>query len=187
MVRAVLIVLAALTVVFIPNYLTNSSVYHFSKFQTKAPVGLNLGNQAPEIAMTGVDGKILKLSSLRGKMILIDFWASWCGPCRYENPNVVKAYNQFQNKKFKNGEGFTVFSVSLDASKSAWLLAIVKDGLVWHNHVSDLQGWSNSAALMYDVNSIPSNYLINGEGIIIKKNLKGDELIGFLSKQCQEN
>jgi hypothetical protein len=99
----------------------------------------------------------------------------------------VQAFNQFKDKKFKNGDGFTVFSVSLDANKNAWLMAIVKDGLTWPYHVSDLQGWSNSAAEMYAVSSIPNNYLINGEGIIIKKNLKGEALPSFLADQCQTN
>ena len=129
---------------------------------------LGIGDKAPEIAMRDPQGNIRKLSDLKGKVVLIDFWASWCRPCRMENPNVVKTYNEYKDVRFKNGNGFEVFSVSLDQNKD--------DGLVWENHVSDLQGWRNAAGQTYGVNSIPATYLIDGEGNIIKKNLRGQAL-----------
>jgi thiol-disulfide isomerase/thioredoxin len=150
--------------------------------QTKPAVGLNLGNEAPEIALKNPEGTVIKLSSVKGKIVLIDFWASWCGPCRYENPAVVRAYNVYKDKKFKGGNGFTVYSVSLDANPEAWKKAIEKDGLSWEYHVSDLLGWHSEAAARYDVTGIPTNFLINEKGIIINKNLRGEELINALDK-----
>jgi thiol-disulfide isomerase/thioredoxin len=138
--------------------------------------GLNLGNKAPEIEMTDPSGKLIKLSSLKGKVVLIDFWASWCRPCRFENPHVVAAYNNYKDKKFNKGEGFTIYSVSLDQNKEAWKAAIIEDALAWPAHVSDLAGWNNSAAIKYGVAGIPTNYLINGDGIIIGKALRGADL-----------
>jgi thiol-disulfide isomerase/thioredoxin len=138
--------------------------------------GLNIGDKAPDLAFPGPDGKILKLSDLRGQVVLIDFWASWCGPCRRENPNVVDAYKKYQGKKFKNGKGFTIYGVSLDRDKERWKQAILADGLEWPYHVSDLKHWQSEAAAIYRVNSIPSNYLIDGDGIIIDKNLRGTNL-----------
>ena len=149
----------------------------------KEPVtGLNLGNKAPEIALKNPEGKVIKLSSLKGKLVLIDFWASWCGPCRYENPTVVKAYNNYKDKKFTGGKGFTVYSVSLDANMDAWKKAITQDNLTWEYHVSDLQGWNSAAAAQYAVTGIPYNFLINEKGIIINKNLRGEQLLLALEK-----
>jgi thiol-disulfide isomerase/thioredoxin len=150
-------------------------------------IGVNIGDEAPEIEMNNTEGQPMKLSQLRGKMVLIDFWASWCGPCRKENPHVVKTYNEFKDKKFKNGDGFTVFSVSLDKSGEAWKKAIKNDHLVWKYHVSDLKGWANEAAATYGVRGIPASFLINGDGIIVARYLRGAaELKAALEKQLPE-
>lgn len=138
--------------------------------------GINLGNKAPEIMMASPKGNVITLSSFKGKMVLVDFWASWCGPCRAENPQVVAAYDKYHDKEFKRGKGLEILSVSLDQNEIAWVKAIEKDNLHWPYHVSDLQGWSNAAALRYGVNSIPTNVLVDGDGIIIAKNLRGEVL-----------
>ena len=148
----------------------------------KVKIGLEIGNKAPNIKLLSPEGKVISLSSLEGKMVLIDFWASWCGPCRRENPHVVKAYEEFKDKSFKNGKGFTIYSVSLDKTKQRWVKAINDDDLKWSNHVSDLKGWSSIAAQVYGVRSIPDNYLINGEGIIVAKRLRGSYLEAALKK-----
>jgi len=133
------------------------------------------GQPAPEFTLNDTTGNPISLSSLKGKVVLVDFWASWCGPCRAENPNVVAAYKRFSSK------GFTVFGVSLDTDKDKWLQAIAKDGLTWP-HVSDLIGWDNAAAKQYGVMSIPASYLLDKEGKIIASNLRGEELVKKLEE-----
>jgi len=131
---------------------------------------LSLGSVAPDIALNNPNGELVKLSNLKGKIVLIDFWASWCAPCRKENPHIVKLYNQYKSK------GFEVFSVSLDKESSRWLQAIEADKLAWPNHVSDLNGWKSAAAVKYSINSIPTTFLLDREGRIIAKNLRGKQL-----------
>ena len=138
--------------------------------------GLEIGNIAPDLSFKSPDDKTISLSSLRGKLVLVDFWASWCMPCRMENPNVVRIYKQFKDEKFTEGDGFTVFSVSLDKNKKNWVEAIQRDGLEWEYHVSDLLGWDSAPAAVYQISSIPSNFLLNAEGVIIARNLRSDAL-----------
>lgn len=128
-----------------------------------------IGQPAPEIALPNPDGEIVKLSSLRGNYVLVDFWAKWCGPCRAENPNIVRVYNKYKD------HGFTVFGVSLDRNRQDWLQAIEDDNLTW-THVSDLKYWQSEAAKIYNINAIPFSILLDPNGVIIAKNLRGAAL-----------
>jgi peroxiredoxin len=129
-----------------------------------------IGAIAPDLEFPDPEGKMRKLSDLRGKVVLLDFWASWCGPCRRENPNVTSIYSQYHDK------GFEVFSVSLDSDAASWKRAIESDKLVWPNHVSDLKKWQSQAAAIYGVRSIPSTFLLDKEGRIVQRDLRGADL-----------
>ena len=144
--------------------------------------GIEIGQRAPELVYDSPSGEKISLSSLRGKMVLIDFWAAWCPPCRAENPNLVKTYQHYKDKDFINGSGFTVYGISLDKTKEAWVAAIEQDGLVWESHVSDLKYWQSVPAAQYGVMGIPANFLIDGDGIIVAKGLRGQ----FLDDKLKE-
>lgn len=128
-----------------------------------------VGKQAPEISLPDTEGRTVKLSSFRGKYVLVDFWASWCGPCRRENPNVVQAYNQFKNKNF------TILGVSLDRQKEPWEKAIVDDNLNW-THISDLKYWQSEVVPIYQISGIPFNVLVDPDGKVVAENLRGSAL-----------
>lgn len=148
---------------------TNSLMQEFA-----AKVGnetkLAIGGKAPDFSLKNAKGETLNLADAKGKVVLLDFWASWCRPCRMENPNVVRLYNQYKDK------GFTVFSVSLDNNMQKWVAAIEQDGLIWNFHGSNLLGWQCPVAQQYKVNSIPQTFLIDKNGLIVGKNLRGIEL-----------
>lgn len=148
------------------------------KQQSSGPV-FQPGSEVPDIALQDFNGKVIKLSSLRGQVVLLDFWASWCGPCRKENPNVVKAYETYKNK------GFTIYSVSLDTDKDKWVAGIKKDQLMWPYHVSDLKGWQSAVCESYGVRSIPQSFLLDKDGKIIATNLRGDALMNTLQTVFQ--
>lgn len=133
-----------------------------------------------EITLTNPQGDTIRLSDLRGKVVLIDFWASWCGPCRAENPNIAKCYAKYKDKSCLRGKGFEIFSISLDVNKDKWQKAIKADRMTWASHGSDLRGWKSPVAKNLGISQVPSNFLIDKDGNVIATNLRGEDLMEFL-------
>lgn len=151
-----------------PNHQGVASIIKIATSQLTKSTGW-VGKPAPEIALSDTKGNEIKLSSFRGKYVLVDFWASWCKPCRHENPNVVSAYTRFRDKNF------TILGVSLDTDKDSWLNAIKEDGLAW-THISDLKGWKSAAIPLYNIEFIPFNVLVDTDGKVIAQNLSGKKI-----------
>ncbi|NDC43317.1 MAG: TlpA family protein disulfide reductase [Chitinophagia bacterium] len=148
---------------------------------------IKLGQQAPELAFPTPEGKTLKLSDInKDRYVILDFWASWCGPCRMANPGLVRMYNEYTTKKFKGAKkGFTVVSFSLDNDKGRWMDAIRKDGLVWEYHMSDLMQWQSAATRLYGLQYIPQAFLLDPKGKIIGKYSRAEEAEDELKKHLQ--
>lgn len=180
-------IMAALKTKTHPNYMVyaNRFIEQFKDSDPKAVTSLQaaidatknfmIGGTPPDFTQKTPEGEDLSLKDLRGKVVLVDFWASWCGPCRKENPNVVKMYDKYKDK------GFEILGVSLDSNKDRWVKAIAKDGLTWP-HISDLKGWKNEAAKTYAITSIPQTILLDEEGKILAKNLRGPTLEAKLAE-----
>lgn len=170
--KKILILVPVLALLMLGGFIYNSSVNSLVK----------VGDTAPNIVLPSIDGQTIELESLKGKYVLIDFWASWCGSCRKENPNIVRAYNKYKDQKFKGSQGFTIYSVSLDNDGEIWKKAIKNDKLAWPYHVSSLKKWNCPAATAYGVSALPTAFLMDPSGKIIATDLTGASLETELEK-----
>jgi thiol-disulfide isomerase/thioredoxin len=169
------------------KFILSSAIAMLTIFAANAQMPA-VGTKATELSYKDPNGKEISLSSLKGNIVLIDFWASWCGPCRRNNPSVVATYNKYLGKKFTKGiKGFTVYSVSLDQNAEAWKQAIKQDGLVWANHVSDLKGWNSDGAAKYGIRSIPQTVLVDETGYVIAINPSHQLVEQLLDKKLSAN
>ena len=150
----------------------------------KAPKFIN-GEGAPDFVSYTPDGDSIQLSSLKGNIVLLDFWGSWCGPCRNENPDLVRLYDKYHGKSYKKADDFLILSVALERSKNAWIRAIETDGLKWKTHVSSLKRMRDPIAKLYGVNEIPTKYLLNENGVIVAVNPSFEELAAFLDGRVE--
>ncbi|MCX6189691.1 MAG: TlpA disulfide reductase family protein [Bacteroidetes bacterium] len=163
--KHLLVILAIITVVM--SFKTNNG-------------GLKVDTIAPEFSMKDINGAVVKLSDYRGKVVLISFWASWCKQCRAESPKLVKSYQRFQNAKFQDGNGFEIISISLDDNIDDWKAAVAQEGFTWAN-IGEGKKWDADIAKLYQVSSLPTNYLLDRNGKIIEKDLRGNMLENVLS------
>ncbi len=145
-----------------------------------------IGEKAPEINLQNPEGESMKLSDLKGKLVLIDFWASWCRSCRLDNQVLKAMYNRYHDKSMKNGEGFEIYSVSLDTDPELWKQAIVNDKINWTNHVCDFKKWNSPVVADYNFKFIPHNLIIDRNGTVLAKNLYKDKLRTFLKSESGE-
>jgi peroxiredoxin len=173
---------AIMLLVVIPFFIGFTKLETVQHKESSRPIPPKIGDYAPEISLPSTDGTtVYKLSDLKGKLVLVNFWASMVAPCRFENPNLVAVYQNYKDKSFQSGDGFTIYSVSMDTDVENWKNGITKDKLSWPYHVSDLQGYDSKVASDYGVKAIPYNYLIDGTGKIIAINLRGIELSKFIT------
>ncbi|MCG9912004.1 MAG: TlpA family protein disulfide reductase [Flavobacteriales bacterium] len=174
-----------LLLVLILLVVTGSFIYNHFNQKNATKIGVGIGDMAPEIELPDTAGNVIRLSQLRGNYVLIDFWAAWCKPCRRENPNLMRTFEQFSTKKLKGGSTFQILSVSADENEQLWKKAIEQDRLKGLYHVSDLKGWDSPVYQKYQVKSIPNNVLIDPEGKVLAIHLRGQQLAEELEKYIE--